>query len=150
MPHTWRRPVRIAALVTVLTITVIAGWEAFGPPGAPSARGAGECTMSVMPPTARFRRRPPLVGAWEERGDSDLTLDLAADGAAALELKIAGSIAWSEQGTFRMTDHDATVTWLFDRDDVDDFGGDSGQQTFDFRHGLLLLPANGDVFVREG
>lgn len=142
-----RWPARVAVIVVVLVICVIAGREAGGPPVGP---GTSTGVISETPTGATTDVRSHLVGTWDEQGDDGDLLLLAADGLATLDVRAHDSTIWSEQGDFKVAGHDVTVTWLVDDDDADDFDSDAGHETFDYRGGVLDLSADGDVFVRQG
>lgn len=139
-------PARITAIVVILVVFIVAGREALGPSDTPSA-SAGVIRET---PTATVDVRSHLVGTWDEQGDDGSLLLLASDGLATLDVRAHDSTIWSAQGDFKVAGHDVTVTWLVDDDDADDYDSDAGCETFDYRDGVLDLPADGDVFVRQG
>ena len=77
-------------------------------------------------------------------------MHLASDDEVTLDLRLDGSSVWSEAGDFKVARDEVTVTWLFDDDMRGDYEGAFQHETFDYRHDLLVLPTDGDVFVRLG
>ncbi len=152
MPQALRWPARIVALAVVLALCASAGWQLASPAGSRSAAAVSSWAPSGSQPPAAGAAdlRSPVVGTWDELGGSGVVLNLAADGVATFDLRVDGALAWTEVGTFTVVHDAVTVTCLLVGPTCDGYEGLSTRETYVFRHGLLVLPADGDVFTRQG
>ena len=128
-----------------------AGWEAATPASAPLGTATANLTgLGALPSGGEVDLRSAVIGRWDERGGSGIVLTLASNGVATFDLKLDGTLAWSESGTFKVLCNDVTVSCLVLGQMAGGYAGASTHETCAFRHGLLLWPADGDVFTRQG
>jgi len=93
----------------------------------------------------------PVVGTWALRGGSSVLLTLASDGVATFGLWVDGRLAWSRTGTFAVDRDTVTIRCLLEgASPGPSYEGLALDETCDYTHGLLVMPADGDVFARQG
>ncbi len=159
MPEALRWPARIALAAVVLAICALAGWQAASPAAVPSAAVAPSAAAAPsaavasscgsLPAVGGPDLRSAVVGTWRERGGSGVVLHLAADGVATLDMTVDGALVWAETGTFRVDRDDVTLTCLFFGQTPGGYDGCSSREACVYTGGVLVWPADGDVFTRQ-
>ncbi len=148
------------AVIVVLTVGASTAWQAFRParvPGGPPLAASGLATAREGSSSRGARCEPTTgathldscpVGSWRELGDPDVTLSLARDGIASMDMSLDGSTVWRQQGRYAVAHDLVTVTCLALVPDGAGFEGCVERQSLVLAHGTLTCKAAGVEFTR--
>jgi hypothetical protein len=147
------------AVIVVLTVGASTARQAFGPARAPGPPLAGSGLVGVRDggsspgvrresTTAAAHLGPRPIGSWRELGDPEVTLSLARDGIASIDMSLDGSTVWRQQGRYAIAHDLVTATCFLVVPDGAGVEGCAERQTFVLAHGTLKCRADGVEFTR--